>query len=146
MSINEVESRFKEDREEGEIAAVRISQTGYEEDWICHEDRQADTHSPRFPCSAWRWCGTTHPGEAERKAFNVWLCKDDFKSKCHVCIDTDAWGLAPHLNTNLRWAWTHPCGTPSGPHSAYSGSHLACLKKHTHFKKTDGLENVLKMR
>lgn len=54
MSINEVESRFMEDREEGEIAAVRISQTGYEEDWICHEDRQADTHSPRFPCSAWR--------------------------------------------------------------------------------------------
>lgn len=54
ISINEVEGRFKEDKEEGEIAAVRISQAGYEEDWIGHEDRQADTHSPRFPCSAWR--------------------------------------------------------------------------------------------
>lgn len=117
------------------VAAVRISQTGYEADWRCPEDRQADTHSPRFPCSAWRWCGTTHPMEAERKGFSAWLRKDDFTWKRLVCTYADAWGLAPHSNTNLRWAWTHLCGTPSDPRSVYFGSHPACLEKNTHILK-----------
>lgn len=29
------------------------------------EHRQADTYSPRFPCWAWHWCGTTHPTDTQ---------------------------------------------------------------------------------